>query len=103
VDKVLAGLGFIPADLDRPPAELSGGFQVRLNLAKVLLADHNLLLLDEPTNHLDLAAIAWLEEFLLRYGGTILFVTHDRALLRKVAAAYGFEVRCEVELVPKAR
>ena len=84
VDKVLAGLGFIPADLDRPPAELSGGFQVRLNLAKVLLADHNLLLLDEPTNYLDITSIRWLERFLLAWPGELLLITHDRSFMDRV-------------------
>ena len=64
---------------------LSAGMKRRVLLARALVRSPEILLLDEPTNHLDIEAIAWLEEFLLRYSGTILFVTHDRALLRKLA------------------
>jgi ATP-binding cassette subfamily F protein uup len=70
---------------DADVATLSAGMKRRVLLAKAVVGSPDLLLLDEPTNHLDIDAIAWLEDFLLRYGGTLLFVTHDRALLRKVA------------------
>ena len=70
---------------DAGVATLSAGMKRRVLLAKAVVGSPDLLLLDEPTNHLDISAIGWLEEFLLRYSGTLLFVTHDRALLRKVA------------------
>jgi ABC transport system ATP-binding/permease protein len=72
-------------DADGDTASLSAGMKRRVLLAKALVGSPQLLLLDEPTNHLDIDAIRWLEEFLLRYGGALLFVTHDRALLRKLA------------------
>ncbi|HPN17374.1 MAG TPA: ABC-F family ATP-binding cassette domain-containing protein, partial [Candidatus Aminicenantes bacterium] len=84
VEKILAGLGFGAADRAKHPAELSGGFQVRLNLAKVLLADHNMLLLDEPNNYLDITSIRWLEKFLNAWPGELILVTHDRSFMDKV-------------------
>jgi len=85
VEKVLAGLGFEPADLDKRPLELSGGFQVRLNLAKVLLGDFQMLLLDEPSNYLDITSIRWLERFLVAWPGEIMIITHDRSFMDNVA------------------
>ena len=73
----------LPEDVEF--SELSGGLKRRVLLAKALASEPDLLLLDEPTNHLDIDSIAWLEEFLLSFGGTLLFVTHDRALLQKLA------------------
>ncbi|MGA2588150.1 MAG: ATP-binding cassette domain-containing protein [Candidatus Aminicenantales bacterium] len=84
VEKILSGLGFRPKDFDLHPAELSGGFQVRLNLTKILLADYNMLLLDEPNNYLDITSIRWLERFLLNWPGELLLVTHDRSFMDKV-------------------
>ncbi|MBN1938470.1 MAG: ATP-binding cassette domain-containing protein [Candidatus Aminicenantes bacterium] len=84
VEKILAGLGFSAADRAKSPAELSGGFQVRLNLAKVLLADYNLLLLDEPNNYLDITSIRWLEKFLTAWPGELMLITHDRSFMDKV-------------------
>ncbi len=84
VEKILAGLGFGAADRIKSPAELSGGFQVRLNLAKVLLADYNLLLLDEPNNYLDITSIRWLEKFLVAWPGELMLITHDRSFMDKV-------------------
>ena len=84
VEKILFGLGFGPKDLDKNPAELSGGYQVRLNLTKILLADFNMLLLDEPNNYLDITSIRWLERFLLAWPGELMLVTHDRSFMDKV-------------------
>lgn len=83
-EKILAGLGFETRELRRPPAELSGGFQVRLNLAKVLLADFDMLLLDEPNNYLDVTSIRWLERFLRSWPGEFLIITHDRSFMDSV-------------------
>lgn len=84
VEKVLAGLGFDAADLERSPAELSGGFQVRLNLAKVLLAEYDMLLLDEPNNYLDITSIRWLGRFLRGWPGEFMLITHDRSFMDSV-------------------
>ena len=84
VEKVLAGLGFDKGDEDKHPSELSGGYQVRLNLAKVLLADYQMLLLDEPNNFLDITSIRWLERFLLAWPGELMLITHDRSFMDKV-------------------
>jgi ATP-binding cassette subfamily F protein 3 len=84
VEKVLAGLGFRPSDLQRPPEEFSGGFQVRLNLAKVLVSEPDLLLLDEPTNYLDITSIRWIERFLLVWPREVLLITHDRSFMDRI-------------------
>ena len=84
VEKILFGLGFDPRDLERPPAELSGGYQVRLNLAKVLLADYDMLLLDEPNNYLDITSIRWLGRFLRSWPGEFILITHDRSFMDSV-------------------
>src|SRR5215472_7298831 len=84
--KLLAGLGFAPARHDDPVASFSGGWRMRLNLARALMTRSDLLLLDELTNHLDLDAVLWLEEWLQRYPGTLLLVTHDRDFLDAVVA-----------------
>jgi ATP-binding cassette subfamily F protein 3 len=81
VAEVTRGLGFAPADLRRRTEEFSGGWQMRIALAKLLLARPNLLLLDEPTNHLDLPARNWLEEYLADYPGSVVLVSHDRYFL----------------------
>ena len=87
VEKVLTGLGFSPADMQRHPAEFSGGFQVRLNLTKALVSDADLLLLDEPTNYLDVVSIRWLGSFLRQWRGEICLITHDRAFMDGVVTS----------------
>jgi ATP-binding cassette, subfamily F, member 3 len=81
VREVLMGLGFRESDLDRPAREFSGGWQMRVALAKVLLENPDVMLLDEPTNYLDIEARTWLEEFLVKYSGGVLVVSHDRYFL----------------------
>ncbi len=81
IESILLGLGFQSSDMRRMTDEFSGGWQMRIALAKLLLAQPSLLLLDEPTNHLDVESQAWLEEFLRRYHGSLLIVSHDRAFL----------------------
>ena len=83
-EKVLAGLGFSKADMDRPPAEFSGGYQVRLNLAKAIVSEPDLLLLDEPTNFLDITSIRWVERFLVAWPRELMVITHDRSFMDKV-------------------
>jgi ATP-binding cassette, subfamily F, member 3 len=82
---ILLGLGFKEEDFPRSSEELSGGWLMRLSLAKILLASPDLLLLDEPTNHLDLESLIWLEEFLADYLGSVMMVSHDRDFLNRVA------------------
>ncbi|HEX5363181.1 MAG TPA: ATP-binding cassette domain-containing protein, partial [Gallionella sp.] len=79
--QLLNGLGFATDSLERPVTSFSGGWRMRLNLAQALMCPSDLLLLDEPTNHLDLEAILWLEQYLSRYPGSILLVSHDREFL----------------------
>jgi ATP-binding cassette, subfamily F, member 3 len=83
--EIIFGLGFKARDLDRPVVELSGGWRMRVALAQLLLQQPDLLLLDEPTNHLDLASVIWLEEFLGRYEGAILLISHDRRFMNGLA------------------
>jgi ATP-binding cassette subfamily F protein 3 len=84
VEKVLFGLGFKQSDLNRPVSEFSGGWQMRVELAKILVQRPDLLLLDEPTNHLDIVSIQWLESFLSEHHGSVILVSHDRAFLDNV-------------------
>jgi len=82
--QLLSGLGFTQSQLDNPVNSFSGGWRMRLNLAKALMCRSDLLLLDEPTNHLDLDAVLWLEEWLKKYQGTLLLISHDRDFLDSV-------------------
>ena len=84
VEKTLMGLGFERSDFDRPTSEFSGGWRMRIELAKLLLRRPDLLLLDEPTNHLDIESIQWLETFLKNRNGALLLVSHDRAFIDNV-------------------
>ncbi|MDD2635201.1 MAG: ABC-F family ATP-binding cassette domain-containing protein [Bacteroidales bacterium] len=83
-EKVLKGLGFLQSDFERKVTEFSGGWRMRIELAKILLQNPEIILLDEPTNHLDIEAIQWLEEFLSQYKGAVLLISHDRAFLDNV-------------------
>jgi len=82
--KVLAGLGFTEEDMRRPVEEMSGGWAMRVALARILLAEPDLVLLDEPTNHLDLDALVWLEEYLVQSTSSLMLVSHDRVFLDRV-------------------
>lgn len=84
IERTLTGLGFMRSDFDRPTAEFSGGWRMRIELAKLLLQRHDVLLLDEPTNHLDIESIQWLENFLATRAGAVILVSHDRAFIDNV-------------------
>jgi ATP-binding cassette subfamily F protein 3 len=84
-EKILLGLGFVHEDFNRNMTEFSSGWQMRVELAKILLRKPNLILLDEPTNHLDIESITWLESFLIQYYGAIVLVSHDRCFLDNIS------------------
>ena len=84
VERVLKGLGFVEDDFDRQTDTFSGGWRMRIELAKLLLKAHDILLLDEPTNHLDIDSIVWLEQFLNKYKGAVILVSHDKMFLDQV-------------------
>lgn len=84
VEKILKGLGFKREEFDRPMSEFSGGWQMRVELAKILLTEPDLILLDEPTNHLDIESILWLEDYFNNYPGAIMMVSHDKRFLDNV-------------------
>ena len=83
-EKILSGLGFSQEDMERSPAEFSGGYQIRLNLAKLLASNPDMLMLDEPSNYLDIVAIRWLEDFLKKWKGEFILITHDRSFMDNV-------------------
>ncbi len=84
MEQTLMGLGFKRSDFTRPTKEFSGGWRMRIELAKILLKNPDVLLLDEPTNHLDIESIQWLEDYLLDYPGAVLLISHDRTFLDRV-------------------
>ena len=83
-EAILFGLGFSESDLGKAPAEFSGGFQIRINLAKLLISDPNLLLLDEPTNYLDITSVRWIARFLANFKGELILISHDRDFMDSV-------------------
>ncbi len=99
-EKILAGLGFVQGDFPRAPGEFSGGFLVRLNLAKALLAEPNLLLLDEPTNFLDITSIRWVERFLGQWPGELIVISHDRGFMDRVVTHVMGIHRCRIRKMP---
>ncbi|MCW9706007.1 ABC-F family ATP-binding cassette domain-containing protein [Fodinibius salsisoli] len=86
IEKVLMGLGFTPDDFNRSTTEFSGGWLMRIALAKLLLKKPTYLLLDEPTNHLDIESLRWIEQFLHKYEGTVIIVSHDKAFLNEITS-----------------
>lgn len=99
VEKILSGLGFSENDMRRGPMEFSGGYQIRLNLAKVLAAGPNMLLLDEPTNFLDIVSIRWLVNFLNSWKGEALLISHDRMFMDKVVTHIVGIHRCKAKKI----
>lgn len=98
-EKILAGLGFADVDFKKDPLQFSGGFQVRLNLAKVLVSEPDLLILDEPTNYLDITSIRWISHFLLSWPREVLLVTHDRGFMDRVVTHVAGIHRCKVKKI----
>ena len=85
LERTLTGLGFLRSDFERPTSEFSGGWRMRIELAKILLQKPDVLLLDEPTNHLDIESIQWLEQFLAQSSSAVVLVSHDRAFINNVS------------------
>ncbi|MGM0518303.1 MAG: ABC-F family ATP-binding cassette domain-containing protein [Campylobacterota bacterium] len=99
VEKILFGLGFSHEDLDKPPQSFSGGYQIRINLAKLLVTKPDLLLLDEPTNYLDIVSLRWLKSFLKSFEGEIIIITHDRDFMDSVTTHTMGLVRKNLEII----
>jgi ATP-binding cassette subfamily F protein 3 len=86
IEKLLFGLGFSESDLDKDPLSFSGGYQIRINLVKLLATEPNMLLLDEPTNYLDILSLRWLRGFIREFDGEVILITHDRDFMDSVSA-----------------
>ena len=99
-EKLMIGLGFKQDDLQQPMNAFSGGWQIRLNLARTLMKPSDLLLLDEPTNHLDLDAILWLSDWIKHYAGTLLLISHDRVFLDECVDQIAYLQQQSIELFP---
>ncbi|WP_310441052.1 ABC-F family ATP-binding cassette domain-containing protein [Sulfurimonas sp.] len=99
VEKILFGLGFTQDDLEKNPLSFSGGYQIRINLAKLLVTEPNLLLLDEPTNYLDILSLRWLKTFLKAFQGEVILVTHDRDFMDAVTTHTMGIVRKNIRLI----
>jgi len=99
VETILMGLGFSVDDFNRNPQEFSGGYQVRLNLAKVLVSEPNLLLLDEPTNYLDIVSVRWLTRFLRAWRDEMIIITHDRDFMDSVTTHTMGIHRCKMKKI----
>jgi len=100
VEKILFGLGFVQEDLDKDPLSFSGGFQIRINLAKLLITEPNLLLLDEPTNYLDILSLRWLRAFLKTFDGEVILITHDRDFMDSISTHTMGIVRKTLNIIP---
>ena len=99
VEKILFGLGFSAQDLQKDPLSFSGGYQIRINLAKLLVTEPNLLLLDEPTNYLDIVSLRWLEGFLRSFEGEVILITHNRDFMDSVCTHTMGIVRKKTEVI----
>lgn len=99
VEKILFGLGFVKDDLDKDPLSFSGGYQIRINLAKLLVTEPNLLLLDEPTNYLDIVSLRWLKLFLKSFEGEVILITHNRDFMDSVSTHTMGIVRRKLSLI----
>jgi len=100
VEKILFGLGFNLEDLDKSPLDFSGGYQIRINLAKLLVTEPNLLLLDEPTNYLDILSLRWLKSFLRAFQGEVVLVTHDRDFMDGICTHTMGIIRRDLFMIP---
>ena len=99
IEKILFGLGFSADDLDKDPLSFSGGYQIRINLAKLLVTEPNLLLLDEPTNYLDIVSLRWLQTFLRNFDGEVILITHNRNFMDAVCTHTAGIVRKNIKMV----